>query len=107
MVLTLGLEEGNANNQVSATMDGLVGLGPLFTASAVLPGDERDTRFVGVVLDTENEPLPGVTVSILRADPPVETTTNDEGEFALSGVPVGPGYLFVDPRTTTRPGLCL
>ena len=103
--LVLGPEAGTNNNVVSTSSLGLEGQTATFIASAVEPGAEASTRFVGVVLDTENGPVPNALVKIEDADPPVEGFTDDNGQFALDDIPVGSGLLFVDGSTTTRPGV--
>ena len=55
--LTLGLQEGNANNVVAATFAGNAGLPAGFTASGRVPGDPAETTISGVVLDNSNEPI--------------------------------------------------
>jgi hypothetical protein len=101
-VLTLGLTPGINNNTVSTSFSGLTGQGASFTASGVVPGAEAETRFVGVVLDTENEPIPHALVRIEHTS--IEGFTDENGQFALANVPVGSGLLFIDGATTTRPG---
>ncbi|WDE02473.1 carboxypeptidase-like regulatory domain-containing protein [Thalassomonas actiniarum] len=102
-ILTLGDTPGINNNSVSATFDGLA-QNVSFIATAVLTGIEADTRFIGVVLDTENIPVPNATVQIENTDPLIETVTDTNGLFALEGVPIGSGLLLVDGSTTTRSG---
>jgi hypothetical protein len=103
-VLTLGPQPGVNNNVVSASFPGLATQGAAFSATGVFRGPEAATRFVGVVLDTENEPVPSAAVRIGNTDPPISGFTDAGGQFALSGVPVGSGLLFVDGSTTTRSG---
>src|SRR5207253_35238 len=49
--LTLGLQEGNANNLVTATFPTNVAFPVAFTASGRAPGDPAATTISGVVLD--------------------------------------------------------
>jgi hypothetical protein len=52
-------------------------------------------RVTGVVLSPQREPLPLVTVRL----GPVETVTDENGEFLLEGVPTGAQVLDIDPST--------
>src|SRR5262249_5851100 len=63
--LTLGLQEGNANNLVSASFPSNEGVAAAFTASGRAPGNPVNTTISGVVLDNSNNPIPGVTVRAL------------------------------------------
>ena len=66
--LTLGSQEGNANNLVQANFHGQPALRrPASRASGRAPGNPADTMISGVVLDNSNVPIPGVTVRA-RAD---------------------------------------
>ncbi len=100
-VLTLGVQPGINNNVVAATFEGFAGLPATFTASALTPGDPAETRFSGVVLDNAHTPIPGATVRIDGTS--VESLTGAQGEFLLTGVPVGHVHLIVDPRLSPRP----
>jgi glucodextranase-like protein/carboxypeptidase family protein len=99
----LGPEEGTANNVVVARIADQSN-GPLasFTASGFTAGPPADTAIRGVVLDNENEPVPGVTLRIL--DTPLTARTDAAGTFVLRGVPVGTVRLVVDGSTAERPG---
>ena len=98
--LTLGSEEGLDNNVVEAAIDAPT-RPALFRASAFFEGDPADTRISGVVLDNQGDPVPGYT---LRAGAAV-TLSDAEGQFALTGVPVGHLLLDADGSTATRPGV--
>jgi len=102
-VLTLGPEEGLDSQRVRATFPGLTKEAALFKASAFVAGDPADTRISGVVQDNQGDPVPGVTLSILGTA--LETTANADGQFTLSGVPVGDVKLHADASTTPRPGV--
>ena len=102
-VLTLGPEEGLDTQRVRATFPGLVREPAQFKASAFVGGDPADTRISGVVQDNQGDPVPGVTLSILGTD--LETTANADGQFRLTGVPVGDVKLHADASTTPRPGV--
>ncbi|MCI0529004.1 MAG: carboxypeptidase-like regulatory domain-containing protein, partial [Nitrospira sp.] len=99
-VLTLGPQEGLNNNVVTATFPGLSGLPATFVASGVIPGLPQDTRVSGVVLDNSNVPIPGATARIKGTA--LQTTTDDQGQFTLTGVPVGTIFLVVDGSTSPR-----
>jgi hypothetical protein len=112
--LTLGLQEGNANNVVAATFAGNTGLPAGFTASGRVPGDPAATTISGVVLDNNNEPIEGVTLravltsllnsnrSIIPTVPAVQTDAH--GQFMLPNAPVGHAKLLVDGLTAAREG---
>ncbi|HEX3125692.1 MAG TPA: carboxypeptidase regulatory-like domain-containing protein [Thermoanaerobaculia bacterium] len=100
---TLGDEEGIGNNVVVATLPDLPN-GPLasFTASAYTAGPPGRTAIRGVVLDNQNQPVPGVTLRVL--DTPLTTRTDAAGTFVVEGAPVGTVRLIVDGSTAERPG---
>ncbi|MDH5763131.1 MAG: PKD domain-containing protein, partial [Nitrospinota bacterium] len=100
-VFTLGLEEGANNNVVEAFFDGLTGLSATFVASGVKPGDPANTTFRGVVLDSTQQPIPGTVVHINGTQ--ISGVTDVDGQFLLTGVPVGPQVLHVDPSASPRP----
>lgn len=102
--LTLGSEIGINNHVVTASFEGMNGQEPRFTATTVAAASSAPTRFVGVVLDTTNIPIPNATVRIENTDPVIETRTDEQGQFVLTDVPLGGGLLFVDASTTTREG---
>lgn len=53
----------------------------------------------GIVLDTSNEPIPGVVVSILREKEIIESsTTGDDGVFALRSLPDGKYTIHTEAR---------
>lgn len=73
-----------------------------FTATAFVPADPGETKISGVVLDNQDLPIPGVTV---RVDGTVrQAVTDDEGQFEITQVPVGPVHLVADGSTATVPG---
>jgi cytoskeletal protein CcmA (bactofilin family) len=101
---TLGPEEGVANNVVEATV---VNLDPspkaTFVASGRIAGDPAATSISGVVLDNQNQPVPGVTLRI--KEQPARTAQADaQGLFRIAGAPVGTIHLIVDGSTSLRPG---
>ena len=95
-VLTLGAQDGINNNVVVADAQ------TTFTATGQSAGAAADTSVSGVVLDNQDIPLPGTTVSILGTG--LIAVTNDEGQFLLDNAPVGAIALIVDGRTTSRAG---
>jgi hypothetical protein len=102
VLLTLGPEEGIENNVVEADFPGNAGLPAVFRASGQLAGDAAATRIRGVVLDNSNLPIAGVTVGV---DESGQTTQTDaQGQFLLTGVPVGRLRLIVEGSTADRPG---
>jgi hypothetical protein len=86
-VLTLGPEEGLNNNVVNTSFPDLTGLPATFVASGVVPGQPEDTTVNGVVLDNSNISIPGATASIKGTG--LDTTTDDQGQFTITEVPVG------------------
>jgi len=73
-----------------------------FTATAFVPKAAGDTRISGVVLDNQDTPIPGVT---LRIEGSVrEAVTDDQGQFEITEVPVGPVHLIADGSTATIEG---
>ena len=113
--LTLGQQEGNANNVVEATFPDNQGFPAAFTASGRAPGDPAQTTISGVVLDNSNQPIPGVTMravltNVLNANgnavqsvPAVQT--NLQGQFTIPQAPVGFVKLLADGSTAQIPGV--
>ena len=101
-VLTLGSGAGVENNMVEASFAGNTGAPAGFVASGALPGDPANTSVSGVVLDNSDAPVPGATLII--ADTTLSTTSDAQGQFHITGVPVGRVRLFVDGSTVQRPG---
>lgn len=98
-VLTLGPASGVNNNVVKATFSGLASLAASFTSSGLAPGNPAATSFGGVVLDNALTPIPDALVSI-----DLNTASTDaEGKFTLTGVPVGHIILHIDPTASPRP----
>jgi hypothetical protein len=112
--LTLGMQEGNANNLVEANFPSNLGLPAAFTASGRAAGDPAQTTISGVVLDNSNVPIPGVTVRAVPTDvlhsnagiisslPFVQT--NAQGQFSITQAPVGVLKLMLDGSTAQLPG---
>jgi hypothetical protein len=62
------------------------------TAVQARTGDPLDNRQTvrGTVLDADTrQPVPGAAIAVLATDPPLSTVADEEGRFAISGVPVG------------------
>jgi len=73
-----------------------------FTASAFVPGDSSNTSISGVVLDNQDQVIPGVTV---RVDGTSRQAISDaQGRFTIDAVPVGPVHVVADGSTATVPG---
>lgn len=100
-VLTLGPTEGLNNNVAQATVPNNPGARATFIATGLAAGRVEDTSFVGVVLDNTNTPIPGARVFIVGTNR--ITTTDAEGRFRLTRVPVGAVDLTINPSTTSRP----
>ncbi len=98
----VGPEAGFNNQVVTGRFEGLDGVPAIFTLSAFEPGDPADTAVVGIVLDNEDAPVPGVTIHIDGTA--LSAVTALDGRFRIDGVPVGTVHLGVDGTTTTRPG---
>jgi hypothetical protein len=107
--LTLGTQEGNANNFVQANFDGNQSFAASFSASGRAPGNPADTLISGVVLDNSNAPIPGVTVRALltnvlhsnlgAAQTAPSAVTDAQGQFSIAAAPVGFVKLLVDGTT--------
>jgi hypothetical protein len=114
VTLTLGEEDGNANNLVEATFPNNVGVPAVFSASGRIPGNPAQTTITGVVLDNANVPIAGVTVrailtTLLHSSPVTvatapSATTNAQGQFSIAAAPVGATHLLIDGSTAQRPG---
>jgi len=112
--LTLGLQEGNANNLVEATFPSNTSFPVSFTASGRVPGNPSNTTISGVVLDNSNVPIPGVTIravltNLLHSNSNIIQSvaaiqTNAQGQFTILQAPVGFVKLLVDGSTAQRPG---
>jgi hypothetical protein len=113
--LTLGAEEGNANNVVHATFAGNEALAATFHASGRVPGSPALTRVSGVVLDNSNVPIPGVIVravltnelhsNALSVQSAIAAQTDTQGQFTIPQAPVGLVKLLVDGSTAQLPGV--
>ena len=112
--LTLGFQEGNANNLIEANFPSNQSFPASFTASGRAPGDVTKTTITGVVLDNSNVPIPGVTIravltQVLNANLNIVQSvaavqTDEQGQFSIPQAPVGIVKLLVDGSTAQRPG---
>jgi len=98
----LGPEPGISNNRVSAGFEGLTEASATFVISGLEPGPEEATELHGVVLDNQDDPVPGVTVHVTNTS--ATAWSDADGRFVLEGVPVGNVHLEVFGASTTRPG---
>ncbi|GAX61494.1 hypothetical protein SCALIN_C22_0208, partial [Candidatus Scalindua japonica] len=97
-----GTQEGINNNVVTADFVGNTGPPAVFTSSGLAIGDPGNTRISGVILDNSNIPVPGVTMRVEGTTR--EAVTDDEGQFLISNVPVGPLHLIADGSTAMFTG---
>ena len=112
--LTLGTQEGNANNLVQVNFPQNQSFPASFTASGRAPGNPQDTTISGVVLDNSNVPIPGVTVravltnalysNLSSVQAAVSVRTDAQGQFTIPQAPVGFVKLMVDGSTAQLPG---
>jgi hypothetical protein len=73
-----------------------------FPAIGRVAGLPENTRISGTVLDNTDLPVAGVTVRIDGST--LTALTDDQGQFTLTGVPVGYVKLLIDGTTAARPG---
>ncbi|HEX3130764.1 MAG TPA: PKD domain-containing protein [Thermoanaerobaculia bacterium] len=99
---TLGPQPGNMINLVEAGFDGLAELPVTFAITGMVLGPEEETAIVGLVLDNQDDPVPGVTLAVDHTD--LTAVSDAQGRFRIAGVPVGTVKLKVDGKTTSRPG---
>lgn len=112
--LTLGFQEGNANNLVEATFPGNLSFPAGFTASGRSAGDPLKTVISGVVLDNSSLPIPGVTIravltNLLTSNSSIiqsvsAVPTNAQGQFTIPQAPVGFVKLLIDGSTAQLAG---
>ncbi|HYK04347.1 MAG TPA: Ig-like domain-containing protein [Thermoanaerobaculia bacterium] len=98
---TLGPDEGEDNNTFAVSAANVT-QGVSFTASGRTAKPAAATSVTGVILDNTTIPIAGVSVRIDGTS--LVTQTNAQGQFTLSGVPVGYVKLFVDGSTAQRSG---
>jgi hypothetical protein len=112
--LTLGSQEGNANNIVEANFPANTNSPAVFVASGRVPGDASRTTISGIVLDNTDVPIAGVTIravltNLLNSNSNIVQTvaavqTDAQGQFTITQAPVGFVKLLVDGSTAQRPG---
>ena len=113
--LSLGPDQGVNNNIVEVSFPGNSGYPAAFAATGLVPGPADQTRISGVVLDNSNNPIPGVTMRLLNINqgnfsniPQTVAPTvraDAQGQFVMTGVPVGVFKLMADGGTATRSGV--
>ncbi len=99
--LTLGPETGLDVHRVAATLVGTTAFAG-FTASGFVAGNPADTSISGVVLDNQDNPVPGVTLRLEGTN--LQTVADAQGQFQIVGVSVGTVHLIADGSTATVPG---
>jgi hypothetical protein len=101
VVFRLGSAAGINAHAVEANVGGSTSQPATFTATALQPGLAEQTRISGVVLDNALTPIPGAVVRV--KDTSLLTTTDAEGHFTITGIPVGTIHLIADGATSPRP----
>ncbi len=108
VVWTLGPDDGTDGNAVVASFAGLLESPASFSASGERPGDPGETSVSGVLLDNQDQPIPGITLHLelpdAPLDPPRSAIADSQGRFVITGAPVGSLRLIADGSTATRPG---
>ncbi|MBK9578715.1 MAG: hypothetical protein IPO40_16710 [Fibrobacteres bacterium] len=99
---TLGSTEGIENNRVEASFAENVGLPAVFQASSLVPGGLDSTRVSGLVLDNQNQPIPGATLILDELG--VRATSDSNGVFRMVTPAAGIHHLTAVGSTSTRPG---
>lgn len=100
--LVLGDSPGTNNNIVEAFFPELSETPARFELSARASAPESATSLSGIVLDNNDQPVPGVTLS-LRGTARTAVAATD-GTFQFPSVETGTLHLDVDGSTTTRLG---
>lgn len=73
-----------------------------FSATAFVPAEAGLTKVSGVVLDNQEEPIPGVTLRV--DDSNREAVTDSEGQFTIEQAPIGPIHIIADGSTASIEG---
>ena len=112
-VLTLGMQEGVANNLVEATFPGNSAVPVAFQATTKAPGNPANTTISGLVLDNSNKPIQGATIRLFQTNQgnannlPIQIgtpmQTNAQGMFLIQAAPVGFFKLMADGSTAAGP----
>ncbi len=97
----LGDESGLDAQRVVAKLQGSAATAS-FSASGLIPGDPSQTTIKGIVLDNQDRPIPGVTVRVEGSNR--NGIADEQGQFVISEVPVGPVHLLADGSTATVEG---
>jgi PA14 domain-containing protein/glucodextranase-like protein/carboxypeptidase-like protein/alpha/beta hydrolase family protein DUF900/thrombospondin type 3 repeat protein len=106
--LTLGAVEGLDVQRVTATLldkaDSVASANiySSYTASAFKPGEAGETKISGLVFNNQDEPLPGVTVRVEGTTR--QAVVDEQGQFTITEVPVGPVHLIADGSTALAEG---
>jgi hypothetical protein len=98
--LTLGYLTGISAQRITAKLlDAAPGalLTAGFSATGFVAADPGDTRISGVVLDNQDQPIPGVTIRIKGSNR--EDQTDTQGQFQITQAPIGPVHLIADGST--------
>ena len=103
-VLPQGPQEGINNNIVEADFLGNSYSPVVFNSSGLAIGDPGATSISGLVLDNSNIPIPGVTMKVEKDGIIRQAVSDDEGQFLIENVPVGPLHLKADGSTATFTG---
>jgi hypothetical protein len=101
----LGDVEGLDAQHIRATLLDAAGTQPVlagFNATAFRLADAGQTSVSGVVLDNQDNPLPGVTLYLEGTSRKAQS--NAQGRFVINSVPVGPVHLVADGSTATVAG---
>lgn len=102
---SLGGITGLDKQTVTATMlDGPAGeiVTAGFSASGSIPGDAGATTITGVVVDNQDQPIPGVTIRVDGTNR--QAIAEQNGQFEITEAPVGPVHLIADGSTATVEG---
>ncbi|MDP2560630.1 hypothetical protein [Psychrobium sp. 1_MG-2023] len=73
-----------------------------FSATAFIPAEAGLTKVSGVVLDNQEEPIPGVTLRIEGSNR--EAISDSSGQFTIEQAPIGPLHIIADGSTATNEG---
>ncbi len=100
-LFTLGPEIGFDIHRVAATLVGTTAFAG-FSASGLVAGNPGQTTISGVVLDNQDNPIPGVTIKI--DDTNLQAVADSQGQFRIVNAPVGALHLIADGKTATVQG---
>ena len=95
----VGMDAQRVNVKVPASTNELQAT---FTASAFEPQAAGATSVSGIVLNTESQPIPGVTLSIEGTSR--KAVSDKYGFFKIENTPVGPVHLLADGSTAQVKG---